>query len=203
MDEASFFRVLLILLYGTFATIRIYYRTRKLAPKKGVAEQKKGKEQIGGWVGIILSISIIGMMISVILYLLAPSWFIWSQLPLSTIIQAIGIVIGFSTLPLLIWTHRTLGKFYAPILEIKERHELITIGLYSRIRHPMYSVFILFTLSMALITVNLFVTCFSVIIICSFPFIVKQEETMLLEQFGSQYQTYMERTGKFFPKILK
>jgi len=199
MDEALTFRFMLILLYGMFASIRIYYRTRSSAPKKEGKEQKEGLEKIGGWVGIILSVGIVGMFISIILYLLAPSWFLWSQLPLPALLQAIGVIIGLSTIPLLIWTHRTLGKYYAPVLELKKKHELVTIGPYSRVRHPMYCIFILFTLSMALITVNLFVIVFAIIVISQFPFIAKQEEMMLLNQFGSIYQDYIDRTGRFFP----
>jgi len=203
MDEALLFRFMLILLYGMFASIRIYYRTRSSAPKEKGTEQKKGKEKIGGWAGVIMSVGIIGMFISIILYLLAPPWFLWSQLPLPVLLQAIGIIIGLCTLPLLIWTHRTLGKYYAPVLELKKKHTLITIGPYSRVRHPMYCVFMLFTLSMALITVNLFVTIFSIIVISQFPFIARQEETMLLKQFGGIYQNYLKRTGRFFPSKKK
>jgi protein-S-isoprenylcysteine O-methyltransferase Ste14 len=184
-----------------FASIRIYYRTRSLAPKKEGIEQKKGIDKIGGWVGIIMSIGIIGMFISIILYLLAPPWFGWSQLPFPALLRIVGIILGISSLPLLIWTHRTLGKYYAPVLELKEKHTLIDIGPYSRVRHPMYSVFIIFTLSMALITVNLFVTIFSIVVVSVFPFIAKQEEEMLLKQFGSEYQSYMEKTGRFFPSF--
>jgi len=201
MDESTLFRILLILLYGIFASIRIYYRTRSSAPKKESTEQKEGIEKIGGWVGIILSIGIIGMFISIIIYLLAPAWFLWSQLPLPAIVRTIGVIIGFSSVPLLIWTHRTLGKYYAPILELKEKHALINFGPYSHVRHPMYVVFIIFTLSMALITANLFVTIFSIIIVFQFPFIARQEEQMLLKELGRKYQEYMTRTGRFFPRF--
>ena len=87
------------------------------------------------------------------------------------------------------------------MLEIKEKHTLITIGPYSRVHHPMYSVFIIFTLSMALMTVNLFVTIFSIIVVSQFPFIARQEETMLLKQFSRKYQNFIERTGRFIPTM--
>ncbi len=54
---------------------------------------------------------------------------------------------------------------------------------------------------MALMTVNTFVTMFSVIVVSQFPFIARQEEKMLLKEFGSEYQDYMDRTGRFFPPI--
>ncbi len=203
MADSTIFRILLILLYGVFGSIRIYYRTRSLAPKNQSTEQKEGIEKIGGWVGIILSIGIIGMFLSLILYLLAPTWFLWPQLPFPVLVQVIGVLTGFSTIPLLIWTHKTLGKYYAPVLELKEKHKVIDFGPYSYVRHPMYVVFILFTLSMALITVNLFVTIFSIVVAIQFPFIARKEEQMLLKELGSEYQDYMRRTGRFFPNFLK
>ena len=203
MDESTLFRILLILLYGIFASIRIYYRTRSSAPKKASTDQKEGIEKIGGWVGIIMSVGIIGMFLSIIIYLISPAWFFWSQLPFPAIVRSIGVITGFSSVPLLIWTHRTLGKYYAPILELKEKHTLINFGPYSHVRHPMYVVFIIFTLSMALITVNLFVTIFSIIVVIQFPFIARQEEQMLLKEFGKEYKDYMKQTGRFFPRFLK
>ena len=40
----------------------------------------------------------------------------------------------------LFWrSHHDLGKHWSPSLEIEEQHSLITHGVYSRIRHPMYA----------------------------------------------------------------
>ncbi|MFX0097717.1 MAG: isoprenylcysteine carboxylmethyltransferase family protein [Candidatus Hodarchaeota archaeon] len=199
MSEDLLFRILLILLFGIFASIRIFYRTRSSAPAQKGAKQREGIKKIGGWAGIVLSFGIIGMLISVILYLLAPAWFLWSQLPLPPVIRAIGVLTLISSLPILIWTHRTLGKYYAAVLELKEKHTLITSGPYSRIRHPMYTVFIIFTISLALISANLFVIVFSIFVIIPFPSIAKQEEQMLLGLFGDEYRDYMRQTNRFFP----
>jgi protein-S-isoprenylcysteine O-methyltransferase Ste14 len=201
IDESTLFRLLLIMLYGIFAAVRIYYRTRSRAPKKDIVEQKEGIEKIGGTVGIIMSVGIIGMFIAIIIFLIDPSWFRWSQLPLPALLRYIGVITGIFSVPLLIWTHRTLGKYYAPVLELKEEHTLINEGPYTFIRHPMYSVFILFTLSIALISANLFVMIFTLMVIIPFPFIARKEENMLLNELGGVYQDYMEQTGRFFPII--
>ncbi len=201
MDESTLFRLLLIILYGIFATVRIYYRTRSRAPKKDTVEQKEGIDKIGGLVGIIMSVGIIGMFIAIIIYLIGPSWFLWSQFPIPALLRIIGVITGLFSIPLLIWTHKTLGKYYAPVLELKEGHTLINEGPYTFVRHPMYSVFILFTLSMALITTNLFVMIFTLIVVIPFPFIARKEEQMLLNELGSEYEDYMKRTGRFFPMI--
>ncbi|MFX0068000.1 MAG: isoprenylcysteine carboxylmethyltransferase family protein [Promethearchaeota archaeon] len=199
MSEDLLFRILLILLFGIFAGIRIYYRTRSSAPAQKGAKQREGINKIGGWAGIALSVGIIGMLISIILYLLAPAWFLWSQLPLPPMVRAIGVLIVISSLPILIWTHRTLGKYYSAVLELKEKHTLVTSGPYSRIRHPMYTVFITFTISIALISANLIVIIFSIVVIVQFPSLAEQEEQMLLSLFGDEYSDYMRQTNRFFP----
>jgi protein-S-isoprenylcysteine O-methyltransferase Ste14 len=40
----------------------------------------------------------------------------------------------------LFWkSHRDLGRQFSPTLEVKEAHHLVSHGIYSRIRHPMYT----------------------------------------------------------------
>ncbi|MFX1254319.1 MAG: isoprenylcysteine carboxylmethyltransferase family protein [Promethearchaeota archaeon] len=201
MNEDLLFRLLLIVVYGLFASIRIYYRTRSTAPKQSEAKEREGINKIGGVAGITMSIGVIGMLISVILYLIALPWLNWSQLPIPSLIRWIGIGLGISSLPLIIWIHRTLGKYYSAVLELKEEHILIKWGPYSRIRHPMYTTFIIFALSIALISANLFVIAFCILIVISFPSIAKQEEQMLIDLFGDEYRNYIKQTGRFFPRI--
>jgi protein-S-isoprenylcysteine O-methyltransferase Ste14 len=65
----------------------------------------------------------------------------------------------------------------------------------------MYTVFILFTLSMAIITANLLITLFCLMTVLSFPFIARKEEAMLESLFGERYTEYMKRTGRFLPRL--
>jgi len=52
---------------------------------------------------------------------------------------------------------------------------------------------------MALMTSNLLVLLFAILVIVPFPWIARAEEEMLLETFGEDYREYMRRTGRFFP----
>ena len=201
MSEDLLFRMLLILLWIVFAGTRIYYRSKRIAPQYKGEEQPKGKERLGGWAGIMLSIGILGMLASVILYLVAWPFVLGFQLPIPSIIRWFGVVVGFCSVPLLIWIHRALGKYYAAQLELKEEHQLITGGPYSRVRHPMYTIFILFTSSMGFITANLLVILFCLLVVFSFPFIARKEESMLVSLFGEEYKEYMRWTGRFFPRL--
>jgi protein-S-isoprenylcysteine O-methyltransferase Ste14 len=56
---------------------------------------------------------------------------------------------------------------------------------------------------MALITSNLLVIFFAVLVVIPFPWIARAEEEMLLETFGEEYREYMKNTGRFFPRIQK
>jgi protein-S-isoprenylcysteine O-methyltransferase Ste14 len=201
MFEELLFRILFLTMWGIFACARIYYRRKSRRPTDAEEAPQREKKQALGWMIIILSIGILGMLISFVLYLLMPLWIVWYPLPLPSVVRWIGVIIGFSTIPFLIWIHRTLGHFWSAELEIKKDHILMTSGPYSRIRHPMYTVFMLFTLSTLLITANLFVALFAIIVIIMFFPISMKEEELMLNQFGDQYRDYMQRTGRFLPRL--
>jgi len=111
-------------------------------------------------------------------------------------------VIGATSSILLVaWIHRELGRQYSAELAIQKEHALVTTGPYARTRHPMYTVLNMFSLSMALTTSNLFVLIFAALVVVPFPWIARAEEEMLIETFGEDYREYMERTGRFFPRI--
>ncbi len=114
-----------------------------------------------------------------------------------------GSIIGIFGL-LLFWiAHSKLGIQFSPGLEIKESHILITDGIYSQIRHPMYSAYFLTSLSQLLLIGNWFVgpaffISFSILYIAR----VKREESFMVEQFGQSYQDYILKTKRLIPKIL-
>jgi len=65
----------------------------------------------------------------------------------------------------------------------------------------MYTVLNFFSVGLALLTGNLLVVAFSLMLAFSFPWVAKKEEQMMIETFGDEYLEYMTRTGRFFPKI--
>ena len=195
MDEETLFRILFIVIYIIFAGIRIPYRVEsaKSDPEKRTRNKK--------WVEFLLAVGILGYFATLILYLLAipilpspqllfPSWIRWT-----------GIILAVATLPFLLWIHQTLGKQYAAELAIQSDHTVISTGPYSRVRHPMYTIFITFSIALAFTTSDLLVLFFALLLSVPFPWVARAEEQMLIEQFGGDYVHYMERTGRFFPKL--
>jgi protein-S-isoprenylcysteine O-methyltransferase Ste14 len=63
----------------------------------------------------------------------------------------------------------------------------------------MYTVFILFSIAVAIIASNALLLIFAILIAVPFHWITRNEERMLTEQFGDDYQNYMKRTGRFLP----
>lgn len=99
-------------------------------------------------------------------------------------------------------SHQDLGRNWSPTLDIREDHRLVTEGLYQRIRHPMYLSLWLLVISQAMILPN-YVAGFSGLVPFAILYFqrVQKEERMMLEEFGSAYEAYLQKTGRLIPKL--
>ncbi|MHA1882576.1 MAG: isoprenylcysteine carboxylmethyltransferase family protein, partial [Candidatus Thorarchaeota archaeon] len=189
------FRILFIAIFIVFAVVRIPYRIKSAGSKPETRVRNKK------WVELLMSVGILGYFATLVLYLLFIPVPLIPQLILPSWIRWVGIALALITVPYLLWIHRTLGKQYAAELAIQSGHSVISIGPYHRVRHPMYTVFIVFSIALAFTTSDLLVLFFALLLSIPFPWVARQEEQMLIEQFGDEYIQYMERTGRFFPKL--
>lgn len=78
---------------------------------------------------------------------------------------------------------------------------VVNTGIYKYIRHPMYLASILLFLSFSVLTVS--IASAVVLIIGSFfySYIAKYEEKILLNKFGKAYSNYMNKTGRWLPRL--
>lgn len=102
----------------------------------------------------------------------------------------------------LFWrAHVDLGLNWSITLELRKDHEVITHGLYRRIRHPMYAAIFLFAIAQGLLLQNWlegwagFVS-FALLYLIRAP----REEAMMCDAFGQSYRDYMRRTGRLWPR---
>ena len=80
--------------------------------------------------------------------------------------------------------------------------ELVTTGIFSYIRHPMYSSWILLiTPGIALLFRSWLMIAASLVGYFSFKHFVKEEDEYLTRMFGQTYLDYRSRVGEIFPKI--
>lgn len=122
-----------------------------------------------------------------------PDWLRW-----------IGVVL-FAGAAVLLWkTHQDLGRNWTPTLGLREEHTLVTEGIFKYIRHPMYSAHLLWAVALPLILTN-WIAGFSFLVaqIPQYLLRIGEEESMMLDQFGEDYREYMDRTGRFLPKLKK
>jgi protein-S-isoprenylcysteine O-methyltransferase Ste14 len=114
----------------------------------------------------------------------------------------LGLSFAIAALGIFHLTHRALGRNWSISLDVRENHELVTDGIYCRVRHPMYSGFWLWAIAQALLLPN-WVAGFSGVAGFGILFFgrVAWEERMMLETFGESYRAYMARTGRVFPSI--
>lgn len=115
---------------------------------------------------------------------------------------AAGVVVFAGALWLFWRTHRQLGRYWSVTLEIKDKHQLITSGVYAQVRHPMYSAFFLWALAQALLLPNLVAGLAGLVGFGTlFFFRVGREEQMMREAFGAEYEAYEKRTKRIIPGI--
>jgi protein-S-isoprenylcysteine O-methyltransferase Ste14 len=114
----------------------------------------------------------------------------------------LGLCFAAASLLMFQLTHRALGRNWSISLDVREGHQLVTDGIYQKVRHPMYTAFWLWAVAQALLLPN-WVAGFSGIIGFGILFFgrVAREEQMMLETFGDRYREYMTRTNRVIPLI--
>jgi protein-S-isoprenylcysteine O-methyltransferase Ste14 len=113
-----------------------------------------------------------------------------------------GLFFAIAALIMFQLTHRALGRNWSVSLDVREGHQLVTDGIYRKVRHPMYSAFWLWAVAQAVLLPN-WVAGFSGIVGFGILFFgrVTREERMMLETFGDGYREYMTRTYRVIPWI--
>jgi protein-S-isoprenylcysteine O-methyltransferase Ste14 len=87
-------------------------------------------------------------------------------------------------------------------VEVTEKQTLVTQGIYRSIRHPIYAAMWLWGIAQALLLQNWIAGLATLVLFMPVYFVrVPREEQMMLDHFGQEYQTYLEHTGRIFPKL--
>ena len=118
------------------------------------------------------------------------------------ILITVGTLTLLATLRLFRLTHKALGKMWSHSLDLREDHTLVTSGIYEKVRHPMYTAFWMWAIGAAFLLPN-WVAGFSGLVGFGTLFFLRvgQEEQMMRDQFGEEYDAYMKRTKRIFPGI--
>jgi protein-S-isoprenylcysteine O-methyltransferase Ste14 len=150
--------------------------------------------------------------VPIIVYLLGatvPDWVYKTTLNASfggaEYLQVASVPIFFLAVFTMIWSARSLGQLMKPQILVMEKQQLVTKGPYSRIRHPMYTGCMLELLAPILLYLNIaLIVFFLACVAIAHKRAVLEEELLASEGgYGQAYRDYMQKTGRFLPKLTR
>ena len=94
-----------------------------------------------------------------------------------------------------------MGKNWGMTVTPDQKTELVTKGLYARVRHPIYALSVLLMASSAIILPEIPMIAVAAIHISFMVIKARNEERFLLKVHGEKYSNYQKRTGHFFPRL--
>jgi len=147
----------------------------------------------------------VGMLLLPLIYALT-SWLRFADYPWSAGVNAglggLGLVFLAAAIWLFSRAHRDLGASWSPSLEIGEKQQLITRGVYSAVRHPMYSSALLWGVAQVLLLHNWIAGLAGLVAFLPLYLVrVPREERMMLDHFGDEYRAYCALTGRILPRL--
>jgi len=197
--KENVFRVLAGLIFFSGLGISGYFR-------------RKGDRDSGGSVSrrvdgsvMMTTIRIGGLLLwlSPLLYLMHPGWMAWSTAGLPGWGRWLGVGMGVTCVGLIYWLFRSIGSGITPTSATRENHVLVTSGPYRWVRHPLYTVGSSFIVSFGIVADNWFIAGLGVLAFVLMAVRTPAEEANLIAKFGDEYRIYMERTGRFLPRLPK
>lgn len=114
----------------------------------------------------------------------------------------VGVLLGAGGLVVRYFAFSTLGRFFTRTLQQRDEHQLVTTGIYKRIRHPGYLSDIAIFVGASLAMGNL-VTLIAVVVlfIPAYTYRIHTEEQMLVAIFGDAYVKYRKTSKRLVPFI--
>jgi protein-S-isoprenylcysteine O-methyltransferase Ste14 len=196
MNDDSTFRIVLMLVLLVVLPIGIYHRVKSQETREKLDRRKEG-------LFILATLRPLGAVfwLGVFAWMINPGWMEWSSVSLSIWLRWVGIGALLIGCALLVWTFRSLGKNLTDTVVTREEHTLVVHGPYRWIRHPLYSSAGLVIAAVSLIAANWFFFATGAVVLCLLIMRTRTEEENLVARFGDSYQKYMERTGRFLPRL--
>jgi protein-S-isoprenylcysteine O-methyltransferase Ste14 len=130
-------------------------------------------------------------------YLIPIDWQWPHQIDLPAWPAALAIIIGsLLVLVAFLQLKTNLTAWPSP----KEKAQLVTVGVFAVVRHPIYSGLFLILMAYAFYLENSYRLAVALLLLVVFYFKTSYEEARLTEKFPA-YRSYQKRTGRFFPKM--
>jgi protein-S-isoprenylcysteine O-methyltransferase Ste14 len=179
-----------------FFAVGLYHRIRSQQSGERLDRTKEGYFiliglRLAGLTTIVLTVALVSNL----------ARFPWAALALPDWIRWCG-VICFALAELwLVWMFRSLGRNLTDTVVTRADSTLVDTGPYRYVRNPMYTGVLMLGLSLGL-ALNTWLLPLACSLVFTFMAIrTPIEERYLIERFGKRYREYMQRTGRFLPRL--
>jgi protein-S-isoprenylcysteine O-methyltransferase Ste14 len=202
MTSENIYRIAFSVLLFALLVMRVYYMVRVRRSGERLMPDDEAAQREGGRVAVILrSVLFFILLAFLVMYFLGAPWVGAFLFPLPGWLRWAGFALGVIAVIFWTWTQIHLDTQWSAQLQLKKDHHLVTTGPYACVRHPLYLSMFGWAASVSLLTANWFFVAVCVLSIAGIVVRVPKEEQMMLDAFGDEYKTYMQRTGRFFPKF--
>jgi protein-S-isoprenylcysteine O-methyltransferase Ste14 len=177
-----------------------------IAGYRRIQSQSTGErlDRLQEGVFILVGLRLAGLILwsAVIAFMTDPAYMAWASMPLPIWLRWAGVAVCVTTLALLAWTLRDLGRNLTDTVVTRQAATLVTHGAYRWVRHPFYACMALMILGNALMAANWFMLAAGAVVLSLIVVRTKTEEEKLVARFGDAYRSYMQRTGRFVPRLI-
>ena len=196
MNDESTLRAVLIVVIVVLLPIGVYHRVRSQSTGETLDRRQEG-------IFILATLRPLGaaFWLGVFAWMIDPDWMAWASMPLPMGLRWTGVGFLVTGSLMLAWTFRSLGANLTDTVVTREKHTLVVHGPYRWIRHPLYSSAALLVVALSLIAANWFFFAAGATLLWVLIMRTRIEEENLVARFGDSYREYMERTGRFVPRI--
>jgi protein-S-isoprenylcysteine O-methyltransferase Ste14 len=187
-----------LFLIGLIVTWILRFSNLRRAPRDIIAGAPPTQME-----SLLLYLNFFGLPVVPLIYLFTP-WLDFANYWLPAWAGWIGVIVLAAAVWLLWRSQKDLGRNWSGLLQIREEHTVITIGVFRYIRHPNYAANWLWGIAQALLLWNWIAGLSKLVVFVPFYLQrVRREEQMMLDHFGEEYRSYMNRTGRIIPHFWK
>ena len=120
----------------------------------------------------------------------------------ATWIQVTGILVAAAGMAATVYAQLAMGDSWRIGVDERETTALVHTGLFERVRNPIYTAMITFSLGIALVTPNLVALVGFILFVSALELQVRRvEEPYLLRTHADAYAAYTASVGRFIPGV--
>ena len=194
--------------YSTNAIATLFYLSVALISiimyNKANSDYNRNKSKIHSFKSFMYIYKI--MQLSTLLVCITSIWidhsYLYKLFNNTEILKYIGISISGFAITMFSIARFTLGKNYSPCYDSYIPKSINTKGIYSIIRHPIYTANLLLMLGIFISSASAIIAFNAIILLLYYTMSAFIEEKAIQKKFPT-YATYKNRTGMFLPSIIK